>query len=149
MNGLLSTSRNISTTLFFKNSNYRTILKAPQIVLLDEATSALDTTTERNIQSALARVCANKTTLIIAHRLSTIIHADEILVMKDGEIVERGKHDQLLEENGLYAEMWNQQLKNLEGEKLRDEKEEQEKRDQEVEKNNSSMPPANHHHRHH
>ena len=100
----------------------RTILKGPQIVLLDEATSALDTQTERNIQSALARVCVNKTTLIIAHRLSTIIHADEILVLKEGEIVERGRHEQLLDEGGLYAEMWNQQLKNLEGEKLRDER---------------------------
>lgn len=100
----------------------RTILKGPQIVLLDEATSALDTQTERNIQSALSRVCANKTTLIIAHRLSTIIHADEILVLKEGEIVERGRHEQLLEEGGMYADMWNQQLKNLEGEKLRDEK---------------------------
>lgn len=100
----------------------RTILKGPQIVLLDEATSALDTQTERNIQSALARVCSNKTTLIIAHRLSTIIHADEILVLKEGEIVERGRHEQLLDEGGLYSEMWNQQLKNLEGEKLRDEK---------------------------
>ncbi|XP_026327453.1 ATP-binding cassette sub-family B member 6, mitochondrial isoform X2 [Hyposmocoma kahamanoa] len=69
----------------------RTILKDPTIVLLDEATSALDTNTERNIQAALARVCANRTTIIIAHRLSTIIHADEILVLKDGEIIERGK----------------------------------------------------------
>lgn len=101
----------------------RTILKAPQIVLLDEATSALDTQTERNIQSALAKVCVNRTTLIIAHRLSTIIHSDEILVLKDGEVVERGRHEQLLIDDGLYADMWNQQLKNLEGEKLRDEKE--------------------------
>lgn len=100
----------------------RTILKGPQIVLLDEATSALDTQTERNIQAALSRVCANKTTLIIAHRLSTIIHADEILVLKDGEIVERGRHDKLLDDAGLYCDMWNQQLKNLEGEKSRDEK---------------------------
>lgn len=123
----------------------RTILKAPQIVLLDEATSALDTTTERNIQAALSRVCANKTTLIIAHRLSTIIHADEILVLKDGEIVERGKHEQLLTDNGLYAEMWNQQLKNLEGEKLRDEKEE--KRNAVTDK--SSGPPPGHYHHHH
>lgn len=98
-------------------------MKGPQIVLLDEATSALDTQTERNIQAALSRVCANKTTLIIAHRLSTIIHADEILVLKDGEIVERGRHDQLLEDGGLYCDMWNQQLKNLEGEKARDEQE--------------------------
>ena len=126
---------------------HRTILKSPQIVLLDEATSALDTTTERNIQSALARVCSTKTTLIIAHRLSTIIHADEILVMNDGQIVERGKHEQLLEESGLYAEMWNQQLKNLEGEKLRDEKEEEEKRNSET-KNNASAVPYHHHHHH-
>lgn len=125
---------------------HRTILKSPQIVLLDEATSALDTTTERNIQSALARVCSNKTTLIIAHRLSTIIHADEILVMNDGQIVERGKHEQLLEENGLYAEMWNQQLKNLEGEKLRDEKEEEEKRNSE---NKNNAPAVPYHHYHH
>ncbi|CRL01945.1 CLUMA_CG015208, isoform A [Clunio marinus] len=104
----------------------RTILKGPQIVLLDEATSALDTQTERNIQAALARVCANKTTLIIAHRLSTIIHADEILVLREGEIIERGRHEQLLQEQGLYMEMWNQQLKNMEGEKLRDEKDFQE-----------------------
>ncbi|XP_058449573.1 ATP-binding cassette sub-family B member 6 [Malaya genurostris] len=91
----------------------RTILKSPFIVLLDEATSALDTQTERNIQSALAKVCANRTTLIIAHRLSTIIHSDEILVLKDGMIVERGRHDALLEKQGVYADMWNQQLKNL------------------------------------
>lgn len=108
-------------------------------MLLDEATSALDTNTERNIQAALARVCANKTTLIIAHRLSTIIHADEILVLKDGEIVERGRHDQLLDESGLYAEMWNQQLKNLEGEKLRDEKDE-------IVDAQPQQPSANHHH---
>ncbi|PSN53264.1 ATP-binding cassette sub-family B member 6 [Blattella germanica] len=69
----------------------RTLLKSPAVVLLDEATSALDTQTERNIQAALHRVCANRTTIIVAHRLSTIIHADEILVLKDGEIVERGR----------------------------------------------------------
>lgn len=91
----------------------RTILKSPFIVLLDEATSALDTQTERNIQSALAKVCANRTTLIIAHRLSTVIHSDEILVLKDGVIVERGRHETLLDKQGVYAEMWNQQLKNL------------------------------------
>lgn len=87
----------------------RTILKAPSFVVLDEATSSLDTQTERNIQSSLAVVCANKTTLIIAHRLSTIVHADEILVLKEGEIVERGRHDELLKENGVYASMWSQQ----------------------------------------
>ena len=74
----------------------RTLLKAPHIVLLDEATSALDTQTERNIQAALQRVCANRTTIIVAHRLSTIIHADEILVLKEGEIVERGRYGQLI-----------------------------------------------------
>lgn len=78
----------------------RTILKAPSIVLLDEATSALDTQTERNIQAALAKVCANRTTIIVAHRLSTIIHADEILVLKEGEIVERGRHELLVSRNG-------------------------------------------------
>lgn len=69
----------------------RTLLKSPAIVLLDEATSALDTQTERNIQAALNRVCTNRTTIVVAHRLSTVIHADEILVLKEGEIVERGR----------------------------------------------------------
>lgn len=78
----------------------RTILKSPFIVLLDEATSALDTQTERNIQAALAKVCANRTTIIVAHRLSTIIHADEILVLNEGVIAERGAHDELLQANG-------------------------------------------------
>ncbi|KOC69417.1 ATP-binding cassette sub-family B member 6, mitochondrial [Habropoda laboriosa] len=90
----------------------RTILKKPAIVLLDEATSALDTQTERNIQAALSRVCANRTTIIIAHRLSTIIHADEILVLKDGEILERGKHEELISYNGMYCSMWQAQLQN-------------------------------------
>lgn len=67
---------------------------------MDEATSALDTQTERNIQAALNKVCANRTTVIVAHRLSTIIHADEILVLKEGEIVERGRHETLLSRNG-------------------------------------------------
>eukprot|EP00794_Sanderia_malayensis_P015285 gene15285-16862_t len=88
----------------------RTILKAPSIVLLDEATSALDTKTERNIQASLDEVCSNRTTIIVAHRLSTIVHADQILVLKDGEIVERGRHEELLALNNLYAEMWMQQL---------------------------------------
>eukprot|EP00105_Crassostrea_gigas_P040176 XP_019924324.1 PREDICTED: ATP-binding cassette sub-family B member 6, mitochondrial [Crassostrea gigas] len=88
----------------------RTILKNPQIVLLDEATSALDTKTERNIQTSLERVCENRTTIIVAHRLSTIIHAHQILVMKEGKVVERGTHDELLQLNGFYADMWHQQL---------------------------------------
>ncbi|ENN74715.1 hypothetical protein YQE_08706, partial [Dendroctonus ponderosae] len=90
----------------------RTLLKAPAIILLDEATSALDTQTERNIQESLNRMCANRTTVIVAHRLSTIIHVDEILVLKDGEIVERGKHEHLIGQEGVYANMWKQQLEN-------------------------------------
>ncbi|HEY7662057.1 MAG TPA: ABC transporter ATP-binding protein/permease [Xanthobacteraceae bacterium] len=87
----------------------RTILKAPPILLLDEATSALDSHTERDIQDALERVSENRTTLVIAHRLSTIIGADEIIVLDDGVIVERGTHHQLLAQGGLYASMWNRQ----------------------------------------
>jgi ATP-binding cassette, subfamily B, heavy metal transporter len=87
----------------------RTILKGPPILLLDEATSALDSHTEREIQQALERVSRNRTTLVIAHRLSTIIGADEIIVLDDGRIVERGAHQQLLAKGGLYASMWNRQ----------------------------------------
>lgn len=87
----------------------RTILKAPPVLILDEATSALDTTTEREIQTALDVVSENRTTLVIAHRLSTVIGADEIIVLKSGEIAERGTHAALLEQNGLYASMWNRQ----------------------------------------
>jgi ATP-binding cassette subfamily B protein len=87
----------------------RTILKAPPILLLDEATSALDSHTERDIQDALDRVSKNRTTLVIAHRLSTIVGADEILVLDQGVIVERGTHHELLAMGGLYASMWNRQ----------------------------------------
>jgi ATP-binding cassette subfamily B protein len=87
----------------------RTILKGPPILLLDEATSALDSHTEKEIQDALDRVSMNRTTLVIAHRLSTIIGADEILVLDQGVIVERGTHHQLLLNGGLYASMWNRQ----------------------------------------
>jgi len=87
----------------------RTILKGPPILLLDEATSALDSHTERDIQDALDRVSKNRTTLVIAHRLSTIVGADEILVLDQGAIVERGTHQQLLAHGGLYASMWNRQ----------------------------------------
>ncbi|MCF6370629.1 ABCB family ABC transporter ATP-binding protein/permease [Rhizobium halophilum] len=87
----------------------RTILKAPPILILDEATSALDTTTEQEIQSALDIVSKNRTTLVIAHRLSTVIGADEIIVLRDGKIAERGTHADLLSADGLYASMWNRQ----------------------------------------
>jgi ATP-binding cassette subfamily B protein len=87
----------------------RTILKGPPILLLDEATSALDSHTEREIQDALDRVSQNRTTLVIAHRLSTIVGADEIIVLDQGTIVERGTHHELLAQHGLYASMWNRQ----------------------------------------
>lgn len=87
----------------------RTILKAPPILILDEATSALDTATEQEIQSALDIVSRGRTTLVIAHRLSTVIGADEIIVLKDGLIAERGTHRVLLKQKGLYASMWNRQ----------------------------------------
>src|SRR5712675_522928 len=87
----------------------RTILKSPPILLLDEATSALDSHTEREIQDALELVSHNRTTLVIAHRLSTIVGADEIIVLDNGVIVERGTHHELLLKSGLYASMWNRQ----------------------------------------
>ena len=87
----------------------RTLLKNPPILLLDEATSALDTHTEREIQSALKLVSTNRTTLVIAHRLSTIIDADEILVLDHGQIIERGRHAELVVRGGPYAAMWNRQ----------------------------------------
>jgi ATP-binding cassette, subfamily B, heavy metal transporter len=87
----------------------RTILKAPPILVLDEATSALDSHTEQEIQDALERVSRNRTTLVIAHRLSTIVGADEIIVLDQGVIVERGAHHQLLAKGGLYASLWNRQ----------------------------------------
>jgi ATP-binding cassette subfamily B protein len=87
----------------------RTVLKAPPILVLDEATSALDSHTEQEIQDALERVSRNRTSLVIAHRLSTIVGADEIIVLDQGRIAERGTHSQLLATNGLYASMWNRQ----------------------------------------
>src|SRR5208337_279544 len=87
----------------------RTVLKAPPILVLDEATSALDSHTEREIQDALDEISKNRTSLVIAHRLSTIVGADEIIVLDQGSIVERGTHEQLLAHGGLYASMWNRQ----------------------------------------
>jgi ATP-binding cassette, subfamily B, heavy metal transporter len=87
----------------------RTILKGPPILVLDEATSALDSHTEKEIQDALEKVSRNRTTLVIAHRLSTIVSADEIIVLDQGEVVERGTHYALLARRGLYASMWSRQ----------------------------------------
>jgi ATP-binding cassette, subfamily B, heavy metal transporter len=84
----------------------RTILKDPRILILDEATSALDTRTEQDIGAALRAVAAERTTLVIAHRLSTVVDADEILVLADGRVEERGSHAALLARGGLYARMW-------------------------------------------
>jgi len=87
----------------------RTILKSPPILMLDEATSALDSHTEKEIQDAFERVAQNRTTLVIAHRLSTIVHADNIIVLDNGRIVEQGRHADLLASDGLYASMWRRQ----------------------------------------
>jgi ATP-binding cassette, subfamily B, heavy metal transporter len=87
----------------------RTILKGPPILILDEATSALDSHTEKEIQDALDRVSRNRTTLVIAHRLSTIIHADVILVLREGQLVEKGTHAELIAADGLYASLWSRQ----------------------------------------
>ncbi len=87
----------------------RTILKGPPILMLDEATSALDSQTEKDIQDALDAIAKDRTTLVIAHRLSTIVHADRILVLEKGVLVEQGTHAELIEGNGLYASLWNKQ----------------------------------------
>ncbi len=92
----------------------RTILKNPRILILDEATSALDTRTEQEIQAALRTVARNRTSLVIAHRLSTVVEADEILVLNDGQVAERGNHGALIAANGLYAEMWRRQSEAIE-----------------------------------
>lgn len=95
----------------------RTILKAPPILILDEATSALDTATEQEIQDSLDIVSKDRTTLVIAHRLSTVISADEIIVLRNGEIAERGDHNTLMAmDNGLYAQMWARQSEAIEAE---------------------------------
>jgi ATP-binding cassette subfamily B protein len=87
----------------------RTLLKKPAMLIFDEATSALDSKTERALQEELTGLARNHTTLIIAHRLSTIVHADQILVMDQGRIIERGNHADLIALQGAYAQMWNMQ----------------------------------------
>ena len=96
----------------------RAILKKPSIFLFDEATSALDSRTEKEIQHALDTVSKCQTTLVIAHRLSTVVNADEIIVLAEGEIVERGTHRQLLSQKGLYAQMWERQSSGFQDDEL-------------------------------
>ncbi|HEU4877570.1 MAG TPA: ATP-binding cassette domain-containing protein, partial [Sphingomicrobium sp.] len=87
----------------------RTLLKDPPILILDEATSALDSRTEEAIQATLDGVVRNRTTIVIAHRLSTIVGADQIIVLDQGRVAERGTHGELLAKGGLYAELWTRQ----------------------------------------
>ncbi|MBR4894896.1 MAG: ATP-binding cassette domain-containing protein, partial [Clostridia bacterium] len=95
----------------------RVFLKNPPILILDEATSALDNTTEILIQQSLDELCRGRTTLVVAHRLSTIKNADEIAVISGGKIVEQGTHDELIEQGGLYAELYSLQFRANTGEK--------------------------------
>ena len=83
----------------------RAVLRNPPIMILDEATSSLDSESEKLVQEALEKLMKNRTSLIIAHRLSTIQKADIILVVKDGEIIEKGKHEELISENGIYSKL--------------------------------------------
>ena len=86
--------------------------KNPPILILDEATSALDNTTEILIQKSLDELCKGRTTIVVAHRLSTIKNADEIAVISDGSIIERGSHDELIKLNGEYAKLYSEQFRN-------------------------------------
>ena len=91
----------------------RAMLKDPQIMLLDEATSSVDTRLEKRLQDAMQNVMKGRTSFVIAHRLSTIKNADLILVMKDGDIIEQGNHEELLKKNGFYASLYNSQFEDV------------------------------------
>ena len=88
----------------------RVMLRLPPVLILDEATSSIDTRTEQRVQAAFARLMEGRTSIVVAHRLSTIREADVILVMRDGKVVERGKHEDLLRQNGFYATLYNSQF---------------------------------------
>ena len=91
----------------------RVMLIKPKMLILDEATSNIDTRTEVLVQQAFDTLMKGRTSFVIAHRLSTIINANQILVMKDGQIIERGKHDELLAQNGFYANLYNSQFEQI------------------------------------
>jgi subfamily B ATP-binding cassette protein MsbA len=91
----------------------RAILKNPKILLLDEATSSLDSESEAQVQDALYRLMQNRTTFVIAHRLSTVQHADRIIVIDEGEIVEEGTHAELIQADGLYSHLYELQFRDL------------------------------------
>ena len=93
----------------------RTLLKQPGVMLYDEATSSLDSTTERNIQEAIIAASNRKTVLVIAHRLSTVVNSEQIIVMDQGEVVEKGSHQELVEMNGKYKELWEHQQNSKDG----------------------------------
>lgn len=91
----------------------RAILADNRVIILDEATSSVDTRTEEQIQNAMDNLMKGRTSFVIAHRLSTIKNADIILVMRDGDIVEQGNHDELIEKNGFYAQLYNSQFEQV------------------------------------
>ena len=86
------------------------MLRLPPVLILDEATSSIDTRTEQKVQSAFARLMQGRTSIVVTHRLSTIREADAILVMKDGRIIERGRHEELLRQNGFYVNLYQSQF---------------------------------------
>src|SRR5262249_14904626 len=93
----------------------RALIKTAPIILLDEATAALDAQSERHVQAAIAELCKGRTTIVIAHRLATIRHADRILVIEAGDVVEAGRHDDLLRKGGRYALFYKLQFEQQEG----------------------------------